>query len=257
MTAAYGVEGFTEEMEDSARPGEGGAGVDRQAGTRRGDRGATKVAERLMARGVECLRVNFPHGQDANEYALKVMPPSKSLGVLLKAAVWMGRHSVAVTTSDASRAPSFSLVAAKELAASPAATPNPEAAKDERPAEPSLALRREHWFLTIDGREYRLGGLEKTAGTDALKVALRLRVSERFHLDQIDLARDADRRRFAERAAEETGLTLPKSSSAISEKCFWRWSRRRRKWHGRVWKKQISPVVTLTEGRAGGRRSPG
>ena len=42
-----------------------------------GDRGATKVAERMMARGVECLRVNFPHGQDANEYALKVAPPEQ------------------------------------------------------------------------------------------------------------------------------------------------------------------------------------
>ena len=44
------------------------------------------------------------------------------------------------------------------------------------------------------------------------KVALRLRVacpsgSDRFHLDAIDLTRDAERRRFIERAAEETGLT--------------------------------------------------
>jgi hypothetical protein len=36
---------------------------------------------------------------------------------------------------------------------------------------------------------------------------LRLRAGERFHLDQVDLCRDAERRRFIERAAEETGLT--------------------------------------------------
>jgi hypothetical protein len=64
----------------------------------------------------------------------------------------------------------------------------------------------EHWLLTLDGREYRVSGLEKTLGSDALKVALRLRVGDRFHLDSLDLARDADRRRFIERAAEETGL---------------------------------------------------
>ena len=78
------------------------------------------------------------------------------------------------------------------------------------PASPgagSLTLQGEHWWLVLDGREYRVGGLEKTLGTDTLKVALRLKVGERFHLDQVDLARDADRRRFAERAAEETGLT--------------------------------------------------
>ena len=73
---------------------------------------------------------------------------------------------------------------------------------------PTLTARGEHWFLDLADpvREYRVGGLEKTLGTEALKVALRLRVGERFHLDALDLARDAERRRFVERAAEETGL---------------------------------------------------
>lgn len=39
-----------------------------------------------------------------------------------------------------------------------------------------------------------------------MKIALRLRVGERFHLDTLDLAKDGERRRFIERAAEETGL---------------------------------------------------
>ena len=120
-------------------------------------------------------------------------------------------------------------------------------------AEPSLALRGEHWFLTIDGREYRLGGLEKTAGTDALKVALRLRVGERFHLDQIDLARDGDRRRFVERAAEETGLAAEILKRDLG-KMLLAWSRRRRKWRGPA--EGDLPVVTLTE-ESGPRRSPG
>ena len=34
-----------------------------------------------------------------------------------------------------------------------------------------------------------------------------MRQGERFHLDQVDLCRDGERRRFIERAAEETGLT--------------------------------------------------
>ncbi len=81
----------------------------------------------------------------------------------------------------------------------------PDAAKKEKAA--SLEQRSDAWFMDIEGREYRVAGLEKTIGTDALKVALRLRVGERFHLDQVDLSRDAERRRFIERAAEETGLT--------------------------------------------------
>ena len=72
---------------------------------------------------------------------------------------------------------------------------------------PALEQRGDAWFMELEGREYRVAGLEKTLGTDALKVALRLRAGERFHLDQVDLTRDGERRKFIERAAEETGLT--------------------------------------------------
>ena len=48
-----------------------------------GERAAQSLAEELMAMGIECFRVQFPKGMDANEYALKVTPAAKSLGVLL------------------------------------------------------------------------------------------------------------------------------------------------------------------------------
>ncbi|MCC6233935.1 MAG: toprim domain-containing protein [Verrucomicrobiales bacterium] len=95
------------------------------------------------------------------------------------------------------------------------------AAKEEKPVAPvvpaspsictALCPSGNAWVIQIDGREYRVSGLEKTLGTDALKVTLRLRVVGQgpallFHLDQLDLARDQERRRFIERAAEETGL---------------------------------------------------
>ena len=44
-----------------------------------------------MAAGIECFRVLFPKGMDANEYALKVTPAAKSLGLLLNKAEWMGK----------------------------------------------------------------------------------------------------------------------------------------------------------------------
>ena len=212
VTAAYGVEGFTEEMENAlAKAKTVYLAFDRDEA---GDRGAEKVAARLMARGVECRRVLFPHDHDANEYALKVRPADKSLGLLLNAAQWLG-------TPKSSRAPApvpSSLVAAKSLAAPvmPAGTSAPalpvtaapsEAVKEKNSVPPvSLLSQGEHWLLMLDGREYRVGGLEKTLGTDALKVTLRLKTGERFHLDALDLARDGERRRFVERAAEETGL---------------------------------------------------
>ncbi|HMD61962.1 MAG TPA: CHC2 zinc finger domain-containing protein [Opitutaceae bacterium] len=222
VTAAYGVEGFTEEMESAivaAKVERVFIAFDRDEA---GERGAAKVAERLLARGIECRRVLFPHGLDANEYARKVQPADKALSVLLTAAAWMGKgRSVPVAASShvCAPAPSSLEIAAKSLAAQAPANqavvamptmPN-EAAKEKAvpqnpPAAPTLVAQGEHWILTLDSREYRVGGLGKTLGSDGLKVALRLKAGDRFHLDVLDLARDGDRRRFIERAAEETGL---------------------------------------------------
>jgi DNA primase catalytic core len=86
-----------------------------------------------------------------------------------------------------------------------------DSAKEKMPAapitSPVLEQRGEAWFLKIEHREYRVTGLEKTVASDGLKIGLRVQMNDRFHLDQIDLVRDAERRRFIERAAEETGLT--------------------------------------------------
>jgi DNA primase catalytic core len=86
-----------------------------------------------------------------------------------------------------------------------------EATKKERvapaPVPSGLEQRGEAWFLVIENREYRVTGLEKTVGGDGLKIGLRVQTGDRFHLDQVDLIRDGERRRFIERASEETGLT--------------------------------------------------
>jgi DNA primase catalytic core len=73
----------------------------------------------------------------------------------------------------------------------------------------------DYHVLTLGPREYRVGGLDKNNSLEVLKVAVRLRVGGDpstplgeclFHLDSFDMARDGERRRFIERAAEETRL---------------------------------------------------
>ena len=91
MTASYGVNGFTADHR---------AAFERH-GTERvyiaydrdeaGDKAAAKLAEELMEMGIECFRVQFPKGMDANEYARKVTPAAKSLGVLVNKAEWLGK----------------------------------------------------------------------------------------------------------------------------------------------------------------------
>jgi DNA primase len=89
VTASYGVEGFTGDHREALR----------KHGTERvfiaydrdeaGDRAAEKLSVELAEMGIEVLRVVFPKGMDANEYALKLGPAEKSLGLVLRQAEWM------------------------------------------------------------------------------------------------------------------------------------------------------------------------
>jgi DNA primase len=91
VTCSYGVEGFTDELL-AALKGHGVTRIliayDRDAA---GDKAAEKLASRLMSEGMECYRVVFPKGMDANEYALKVTPAAKGLGILIRQAQWLGK----------------------------------------------------------------------------------------------------------------------------------------------------------------------
>jgi DNA primase len=200
VTCLFGTEGFTDELWEALKK------VQRiriaYDADDAGERAAQRDTERFQKHGIEVFRMKFPHGMDANEYACKVKPADKSLALLMNAAQWTGARPPAPPPQPITEthAP-----ASSSLVAAFVSSPQPDAAKKENAA--SLEQRGDAWFMDIEGREYRVAGLEKTVGTDALKIALRLRHGERFHLDQVDLCRDMERRRFMERAAEETGLT--------------------------------------------------
>ena len=251
VTCLYGTESFSDELWESLRL------VQRiriaYDADDAGERAAERDTERFRKHGMEVFRIKFPHGMDANEYAGKVTPASKSLALLMNAAAWQGTGkaepspNVAVPPVAPPEPPKHVAMVVDELTGEPLPIVNkesletgvgwapapfvpapyaevqaqslllaasvsspPDAAKKEKAI--SLESRGDAWFLDLEGREYRVAGLEKTVGTDALKIALRVRImsqgADLFHLDQVDLCRDMERRRFVERAAEETGLTV-------------------------------------------------
>jgi DNA primase catalytic core len=106
VTTSYGVNGFTEEIKAAFQ----------KHGTKRiyiaydadeaGNTATEKHAPELMAMGIECFRVQFPKGQDANEYARMTQPAAKALGLLLNSAAWLGkgkRPAVSVRTAALSQ----------------------------------------------------------------------------------------------------------------------------------------------------------
>jgi len=83
VTASYGVNGFTDDHRAALKKHEikrVWIAYDRDEA---GEKAAAALADELMGMGIECFRVLFPHGMDANEYGLKVQPAAKSLGLLL------------------------------------------------------------------------------------------------------------------------------------------------------------------------------
>jgi DNA primase len=219
VTAAYGIEGFTEEH----------VAAFKRHGTERvlvaydrddaGERGVAKVAERLMSEGIECFRVQFPKGMDANEYALKVQPASKSLGLLIRKAVWLGKGIAPTLTTTAAKetTPAIdetpvlpSLVAAVEpLPASPmpiaAREPAVEVKDGEHGREVTMTLGEGQ-----DARRWRVRGLAKNLAVDVLKVNLRVTTTtnegDAFHVDTLDLYGAKARAHYVAQAAQETAL---------------------------------------------------
>jgi hypothetical protein len=85
-----------------------------------GDAGAEALAKKLLPEGFNCWRVLFPRGMDANDYACKVQPPLKSLGVALRQAAWMGKGSPPGTREfEAAAASPLTALAAPVAAAAP------------------------------------------------------------------------------------------------------------------------------------------
>ena len=242
VTFIYGTEGFPDYLLDALVKHRVKAVRLAYDADDAGNRAARRDAERLAAHGIEAYRVRFPHGMDANEYALKVKPAAKSLAVAVKGAAWMGVGGKAVRgkrqerggeenapqrTQRAQRSgskghgawsgeekpscvrerASSSESLAANLVAETAANEESESAPSASSAVESPLVRRgDYHVATFGSREYRVGGLEKNNSLEVLKVSVRLRHGDEFHLDSFDMTRDTDRRRFIERAAEETGL---------------------------------------------------
>jgi DNA primase catalytic core len=124
VTASYGVNGFTADHRAAFER----HGIERVyiAYDRddAGERSALRLSDELMGMGIECFRVQFPKGQDANEYARVTQPAAKALGVLLTGAAWMGKGP-----RPAGRAPVPVVVAEPAAAAAPIIEPLPAEAK--------------------------------------------------------------------------------------------------------------------------------
>ncbi len=154
VTAAYGVEGFTHDHL-AAFKAYGTEHVliayDRDEA---GDKAAESLAKKLTAEGIACSRVQFPKGMDANEYALKVQPAAKALGLLLRTAAWMGNGTKPASTTAASAG--VAAPAPAEAAAPPPDTLVPADPVSISPLSPVPAVRTSEQPAPLAAKEESL-----------------------------------------------------------------------------------------------------
>jgi DNA primase catalytic core len=222
VTASYGVEGFTDEhLVAFQRHGIKRVLIayDRDEA---GERAAERLAERLMADGIECWRIHFPKGMDANQYALKVTPAAKSLGLIIRKAVWMGTGAAPVragetlpvaaaaleiTNCDLKSEPQIDGESATPLDARESTVTEPALPATPVPPAPALQIaaevRNQEIVLAFGERRYRVRGLQKNLSYELLKVNLLAACGERFYVDTLDLYAAKQRASYITQAAIE------------------------------------------------------
>ncbi len=229
VTASFGAGGFTAGHAEAFRRHQVRRvliGYDRDAA---GDRAARELAADLMAGGVECFRIEFPAGQDANDVAVAARNPADVLGRAIRSATWMGtgpgparRRSAPLPEPEQPPAsPEPERVPVPDAASSPAA-PGPEpaaaviepAAVSPAPAsagEPVPEVTGREMTLAFGERRWRVRGLDKASSFEVLRVNVMCSAPDpaggpRFHVDTLDLYSARARAVFTAAAAGELGL---------------------------------------------------
>jgi DNA primase len=200
-TCIYGTQGFTNELFEAIRAANLDAVRLAYDADESGEKAAKRDAEKLQAIGLAVYRIKLPMGEDVNSYALSA--GVEALKRAVRTAEWLGAGAA---PSPAPAAASSFLAAELAAEGAPLVGAKKEAVATPRQEAPDLVTYGEHHELTLGDRRYRVGGLAKNGGLDSLKLTLRVWHGERFHIDQVDLCRDVDRRRFCERAGHECRL---------------------------------------------------
>jgi DNA primase catalytic core len=204
VTASYGVNGFTEDHRAAFKKHGIRKVVVAYDRDEAGESAAKALSEELISMGIDCCRVLFPKGMDANEYGCKVKPADRSLAVLLNKAEWLGKgKSAAVAVKDAVGSEPPQAAKGKEseipsLAAEPAVEPPQKPVIDV-----PLEINGDEIVVTQGDRRYRVRGLSRNLSHEILKVNVLVSREDRFHVDTLDLNSARQRAAFTKQASEE------------------------------------------------------
>ena len=183
VTASYGVNGFTPDHLETFKK----AGIKRvfiaYDRDEAGETAADELSKRLIGEGLECFRVQFPKGMDANAYALKVQPPEPASAPNETEGEQDGRARRMAAPPSSPEPSSVRHSAAEspapELAPAPIPTTTPSseaifplvveaggrpeasARTSPAPTAPEAEIRPEEIIIRLDDRRWRIRGMGK------------------------------------------------------------------------------------------------
>ncbi|WP_261850212.1 CHC2 zinc finger domain-containing protein, partial [Pectobacterium araliae] len=197
VTAAYGVNGVTEEMRQAfIRHGVKQVLIafDNDAA---GDDAAVKLAVSLVADGIAPFRVVFPSGMDANEYLCKVSEPERAFRAAVEGAMAIEEAVSAESES----------VPQRKAAPQPETLPQPASSLVAGVVVETLA--NGELEITLSGQQWRIRGLASVkAGSGVMKVNAQVLDTESgvVFADSVDMMSARSRAGYARLAASELGL---------------------------------------------------
>ncbi len=202
VTCTYGVKHLTKELFEAINEAKIESVCLAFDADESGEEATMKAREKLESFGIACRQAKLPWGSDPNRYALDQGP--EALRQSVRNAHWLGKASPPLSSSADSKKENSSTLSTSTVAVPLAA----EVAKEEKIQTPQSELKRngDYHELEIGNRLYRIRGLEKNNSLEVLRITLRVVHDDLLHVDSLDLYRDGERRKFIERASEETLL---------------------------------------------------
>jgi len=215
VTSSFGIEGFTADILAAFKANNIERVLIAYDRDEPGERAAEKLAKELIAEGFEVLRVLFPKGMDANEFARKMSPPAQALALVLRQAQWMGGTPT----------PGRAEVQPVELAVSHMTQEQPSPGKD-KPALPLLAAAAssvevqpielgalpDEVQLEAQSCSWRIRGWKKNTTPEAMRVNVQVRAvhgeadAGGYFVDTLDLYAARSRASFVRQASTELGV---------------------------------------------------
>ena len=213
VTTSFGINGFTEEIKTALVESKAKKILIAYDSDEAGNSAAEKVAEKLSEQGLECSRIQFPNGDDANSFILNYQTTeerTQALDELIQGARPFNLSSLAASVQKEGVETSGKLEKETDLEPEPPPVPNalPNQGRTSTKEKPLFTYRiegREIKFKCGD-RLWRVRGLFKNLSFEILRVNVRISVDETFHIDTLDLYQSKPRSIFISTAATETGL---------------------------------------------------